>query len=164
MVITLDKVPIPGHRYSFFAECGGPGTRQRDTLCRVPVEQHSAKRLTKGPADGSFVERCPVGTRQRGNFLAECIRRHSAKTSSPSPRRRDGGFSLSSTTWHSVKSVPSAREKVLSKEGFADVLCAEPSLPSVTLGKGFAECDTRQRLCRVFFRLCRVLQTLGKAS
>jgi hypothetical protein len=35
-VITLGKVPIPGHRYSFFAECRGPGTRQRDTLCRVP--------------------------------------------------------------------------------------------------------------------------------
>jgi hypothetical protein len=35
-VITLGKVSIPGHRYSFFAECRGPGTRQRDTLCRVP--------------------------------------------------------------------------------------------------------------------------------
>jgi hypothetical protein len=36
--------------------------------------------------------------------------------------------------------VPSAQEKVLGKEGFADVLCAEPSLPSATLGKAFAEC------------------------
>jgi hypothetical protein len=35
-VITLDKVPIPEHRYSFFVECRGPDTRQRDTLCRVP--------------------------------------------------------------------------------------------------------------------------------
>jgi hypothetical protein len=34
----------------------------------------------------------------------------------------------------------SAREKVLGKEGFADVLYAEPSLPSATLGKSFAEC------------------------
>jgi hypothetical protein len=50
--------------------------------------------------------------------------------------------------------VPSAREKVLGKEGFADVLFAEPSLPSATLGKACAEC---------FFRLCRVLQALGKA-
>jgi hypothetical protein len=40
-------------------------------------------------------------------------------------RRRNGYFSL-----------PSAREKVLGKEGFADTLCAEPSLP----GKVFAEC------------------------
>jgi hypothetical protein len=44
-------------------------------------------------------------------------------------RHRNGRFSL-----------PSAREKVLSKEGFADALFAEPSLPSVTRGKAFAEC------------------------
>jgi hypothetical protein len=36
--------------------------------------------------------------------------------------------------------LPSAREKVLGKEGFADALFAEPSLPSVTFGKAFAEC------------------------
>jgi hypothetical protein len=36
--------------------------------------------------------------------------------------------------------VPSVRQKVLGKEAFADVLFAEPSLPSATLGKGFAEC------------------------
>jgi hypothetical protein len=36
--------------------------------------------------------------------------------------------------------LPSAREKTLGKEGFADALCVEPSLPSATLGKGFAEC------------------------
>jgi hypothetical protein len=35
--------------------------------------------------------------------------------------------------------LPSAREKVLGKEGFADALFAEPSLPSATLGKAFAE-------------------------
>jgi hypothetical protein len=28
----------------------------------------------------------------------------------------------------------------------------------------FAECDTRQSLCRVFSRLCRVLQALGKEA
>jgi hypothetical protein len=55
-------------------------------------------------------------------------------------RRRDGGFSLPSTSWHSAKSLSSAQEKVLGKEGFADALCAEPSLPSATLGKEFAEC------------------------
>jgi hypothetical protein len=37
-------------------------------------------------------------------------------------------------------SLPSAREKVLGKEDFADALCAEHSLPSATLGKVFAEC------------------------
>jgi hypothetical protein len=36
--------------------------------------------------------------------------------------------------------VPSAREKVLGKEAFADVLFVEPSLPSATLGKDFVEC------------------------
>jgi hypothetical protein len=36
--------------------------------------------------------------------------------------------------------LPSAREKALGKEGFADAMCAKPSLPSATLGKAFAEC------------------------
>jgi hypothetical protein len=74
------------------------------------------------------------------NFFAECHQGHSAKTPSPSPRRRDGGFSLPSTAWHSAKSVSSARKKVLDKEGFADVLFAEPSLPNAKLGKACAEC------------------------
>jgi hypothetical protein len=39
-----------------------------------------------------------------------------------------------------IMTLSSAREKVLGKEGFADVLFVEPSLPSVTLGKAFAEC------------------------
>jgi hypothetical protein len=37
-------------------------------------------------------------------------------------------------------SLPSAFCRTLGKEGFADALFAEPSLPSVTLGKAFAEC------------------------
>jgi hypothetical protein len=37
-------------------------------------------------------------------------------------------------------SLPSAREKVLGKEGFVDALFAEPSLPRATLGKAFAVC------------------------
>jgi hypothetical protein len=37
-------------------------------------------------------------------------------------------------------------KKVLGKELFADKIFAECSLPSVTLGKGFAECEiARQR-------------------
>jgi hypothetical protein len=83
----------------------------------------------------------------KSNFFAECHLRHSAKTPSLSPRHRDDDFSLPSTVWHSAKSVSSAREKVLDKEAFADVLFVEPSLLSVTLGKacaeffsGFAEC------------------------
>jgi hypothetical protein len=51
--------------------------------------------------------------------------------------RRNGCFSL-----------PSAREKLLGKDGFADALYVEPSLP----------------ICRVFLRFCRVLRALGKAD
>jgi hypothetical protein len=43
-----------------------------------------------------------------------------------------------SSTWQTT--LPSAREKVLGKDGFADALYAEPSLPSATFGKEFAEC------------------------
>jgi hypothetical protein len=38
------------------------------------------------------------------------------------------------------RGLPSAREKALGKEAFADAVFAEPSLPSVTLDKAFAEC------------------------
>jgi hypothetical protein len=36
--------------------------------------EHSAKKLTKGPTGGLFVECRLVDTRQRGNLFAECIR------------------------------------------------------------------------------------------
>ena len=79
-------------------------------------------------------------TLDKGNYFAECHLGHSAKTPSLSPRRRDGGFSLSSTSWHSTKSLPSVREKVLGKEVFADEMCVKLSLSSATVGKAFAEC------------------------
>jgi hypothetical protein len=146
-VIALGKEPRPGHRYRFFAECGGPGTRQRGRLCRVP---HTA--LGKEPDKWTrWWVLCRVldGRHSaKGNFFAECHLEHSAKMSSPSPHRCDVGFSLPSTPWHSAKSVPSAREKVLGKEAFADVLFVEPSLSSATLGKDFVEC---------FSGFCRVL-------
>jgi hypothetical protein len=37
-------------------------------------------------------------------------------------------------------SLPSVRKKALGKEPFADEIFTECSLPSVTLGKAFAEC------------------------
>jgi len=43
-------------------------------------------------------------------------------------------------TWHSAKALPSARYIALGKEPFADKSYAGGSLPSVTLGKLFAEC------------------------
>jgi hypothetical protein len=69
-------------------------------------------------------------------------------------RRRNGCFSLSSALWHSAKLFAECPRKSTRQRR----LC------QCTLCRAlFAECDTRQRLCRVFLRLCRVLQSLGKA-
>jgi hypothetical protein len=43
--------------------------------------------------------------------------------------------------------LPSARQKVLGKDAVADVQFAERSLPSVTLGKAFAECKIAFAVC-----------------
>jgi hypothetical protein len=63
------------------------------------------------------------------NSLPSAVRQTLGKDSVSITSRRNGCFSL-----------PSAQEKVLDKDGFADALYAEPSLPSATLGKEFAEC------------------------
>jgi hypothetical protein len=82
--IALDKEPRPGHRYRFFAECNGSGTRQRNTFCRVP---HQA--LDKVPDMGTpLADSLSSAVRQtlgKGNSFAECHLGHSAKTLSPSP-------------------------------------------------------------------------------
>jgi hypothetical protein len=137
--IALGKVPVPGHRYSFFTDCGGPSTQQRDKLCRVP-QRALDKEADRGTP---LMDPLPSAGRQtlgKVNIFTECHLRHSAKVPSLSPRLHDDNFSSPSTAWHSAKSVPSAREKVLDKEGFVDVLFAKPSLPSATLGKAYAEC------------------------
>jgi len=56
--------------------------------------------------------------------------------------------SLPSVFGHSATSLPSVRQKTLGKLAFADT--------------GFAECNTRQTLCRVFLGHCRVPPALGK--
>ena len=131
--IALGKEPRPGHRYRFFAECNGSGTRQRNTFCRVPYQA-----LGKVPDMGTpLAVSLSSDVRQtlgKGNSFAECHLGHPAKTPSPSPGAVTAAF------LYRVLPLPSAREKVLGKEGFADALFAEPSLPSVTLGKAFAEC------------------------
>jgi hypothetical protein len=43
--------------------------------------------------------------------------------------------------------LPSDRQKVLGKDVVADVQFAERSLPSVTLGKAFAECKIAFAVC-----------------
>jgi hypothetical protein len=115
-------------RFRFFAECNVCGTRQRGTLCRVP---HVA--LGKEP---------DMRTLPGGSF-AECPRWHSAKTPSPSPVAVTAAFLCRVLPGTRQTSLPSAREKVLGKEGFADALFAEPSLPSVFKALPSAS-DTRQ--------------------
>jgi hypothetical protein len=82
--IALGKEPRPRHRYRFFAECSGSGTRQRSTLCRVPY-----KALDKEPDMGTpLTDSLLSAGRQtlgKGNSFAECHLGHSAKTPSPSP-------------------------------------------------------------------------------
>jgi hypothetical protein len=151
--ITLGKEPRPGHRYKFFAECNVCGTRQRGTLCRVP---HVA--LGKEP---------DMRTLPGGSF-AECPRWHSAKMDSLSSAsgktlgkdavfvtcRRNGRFSLPSAPWHSANIFVECPRKSTRQRRFC----------RCTFYRAFfAECDTRQSLCRVFLRLCRVLWALGKA-
>jgi hypothetical protein len=101
-----------------------PDTRQRSLLCRVP--NRALGTGTSGGAHWTSLCRVPKKTLGKGSVTVTW--------------RRDGDFSLPSAKWHSAKSLPSARQKVLGKEAVADVQFAERSLPSVTLGKAFAEC------------------------
>jgi hypothetical protein len=161
-VITLGKEHRPGYRLRFFAECYVAGTRQRGRLCRV---QHRTlgKEPDMGTLSGGFFAECPKWhsakmdswpsaswkTLGKDDFFAECHQGHSAKPPSSSPSAVTTAFLCRVLSGTRQRGLPSDREKALGKEGFADVL--------------FAECHTRQSLCRVFLRLCRVLQALGKA-
>jgi hypothetical protein len=85
----------------------------------------------------------PSAVRQtlgKGNSFAECRLGHSAKTPSPSPVAVTAAFLCRVLSGTRQTTLPSAREKVLGKDGFADALYVEPSLPSATLDKAFAEC------------------------
>jgi hypothetical protein len=151
--ITLGKEPRPGHRHRFFAECNVADTRQRSTLCRVP-DLALGKEPDMGTLPDGFFTEClrwlsakmdPLPsvagqTFGKDNYFAECPQGHSAKPPSPSPGAVTAAFLCRVLSGTRQTSLPSAREKTLGKEVFADALCAEPSLPSATLGKGFAEC------------------------
>jgi hypothetical protein len=138
---TLGKEPRPGHRYRFFTECNVSDTRQIDTLCQVPYIA-----LGKEPDMGTLP----------GGFFAECSRWHSAKKL-PLPsvirdtrQRRRLRHPVAVTTAFLCR-VP--KKKYSAKKALRCTVC-----------RAFlAECDTRQRLCRVFLKLCRVLRALGKA-
>jgi hypothetical protein len=127
------------------------GKEARFAECRT---KHSAKNLTWGPSLAGSLLSVPRGIRQRLNLCRVLLGRHSAKlTPLPSvildTRQRSRlrhPVAVTATFLCRVlpgtrqTSLPSAREKVLGKEGFADALFVDPSLPSTTLGKGFAEC------------------------
>jgi hypothetical protein len=100
--------------------------------------------LGKVPDMGTpLADSLPSAVRQtldKGNSFAECHLRHSAKTPSPSPVAVTEAFICRVLSGTRQTTLPSARKKVLGKDGFADTLYVEPSLPSATLGKAFAEC------------------------
>jgi hypothetical protein len=140
-VITLGKEPKPGHRYRFFAECNVYGTRQRNMLCRVLYQALGKVRDMGTPSGGFFAECCQADTRQRRR-----LRQPGAVTAAFLCRVLPGTRQTS---------LPSAREKSTQQRR----LCRCTVCRAL-----FAECDTRQSLCRVFLRLCQVLQALGKAG
>jgi hypothetical protein len=120
-----------------FAECN---TRQRGSLPSVKTIA-----LGKEPRPEHryrfFAECNACDTRQRGTLCRVLLGRHSAKTPSPSP------VAVTDTFLYRV--LPGTRQRRL----YRCIVCRA----------FFVECHTRQSLCRVFFRLCRVLRALGKA-
>ena len=108
-----------------FAECLVHSTRQNWAHCRVPTPWYSAK---------NFLEK---------NKKIFCRAPDTSPLGKGDVRR---AVSVRSTflcrvlTWHSAKALPSVRYIALGKEPFADKSYAGGSLPSVTLGKLFAEC------------------------
>jgi hypothetical protein len=159
--MALDKEGNLGTGEAIFAECCCQGTRQRDwqrgpledslpsaspldtrqksLFCRVPT-----RALGTGTGGGAHWTRLCRGpleqTLGKISFFAECQRRHSAKDPSPSLGAVTVTFLCRVSNGTRQNSLPSARQKVLGKEVVADVQFAERSLPSVTLGKAFAEC------------------------
>jgi hypothetical protein len=104
--------------------------------CRT---EHSAKSLTWGPSLAGSLPSAAGHTLGKYNSFAEC--------------HRNGCFSLPSALWHSANLFAECPRKSTRQRR----LCR------CTVCRGFfAECHTRQRLCRVFLRLHRVLQALGK--
>jgi hypothetical protein len=131
--------------------------------CRT---EHSAKSLTWGPSLAGSLPSVPTGTRQRRRLCRVLPERHSAKISFlPSVtvdtrqsrrlrhRRRNGRFSLPSALWHSANIFAECPRKSNRQR----------SICRCTVCRAFfAECYTRQSLCRVFLKLRRVLPALGE--
>jgi hypothetical protein len=150
--IPLGKKPRPEHQYKFFVECSGSGTRQRSTLCRVPY-QAFGKVPDMGTSLADSLLSAVRHTLGKGNFFAECCLGHSAKTPSPSPIAVTDAFLCRVLSGTRQTTLSSARKKY----------SAKTVLPMHCMPSPFVECDIRQSVCRVFLRLYRVFQALGKA-
>ena len=151
MTMTLGKAGNLGHEAS--------------QLCRVPWARHSAKKIKKK----RFAECLPTALgkenpKNRKQALPSARCRHSTKhlkkikntflcrvpTRGTRQRGRHGGFSLPSAVVALGKSFAECptcgtRQRSLCREGICRQL--------------FAECSTRQRLCRVQSLLCRTRQS-----
>jgi hypothetical protein len=149
--ISLGKEPRPGHQYRFFAECSGPGTRQRGTLCRVPY-----KALGKEPDMGTrrrILCRVLAGRHStKSNFFAECPLEHSAKRRLRHPGTVTAAFlcRVLSATRQSLYRVPEKKysaKKPLPMYCSLSPLCrvrhSTKTLPSVFQALPSAS-DTRQ--------------------
>jgi hypothetical protein len=138
-VITLGKEQKPGHRFRDFAECFVAGTRQRGRLCRVP-HRALGKEPDMGTLPGGLFAECPGGHSAKMYSLPIVIRDTRQRHRLRHPVALTATFLCRVLPGTRQTSLPSAREKVLGKESFADALFVEPSLPSATLTKALAEC------------------------
>ena len=117
-------------------------------VCRVPGSSTRQSSHVAGPWRGHFAE-CQTWTLGKVSNFAECLPLGTRQRCRPGSRH--------------VAPMPSAKAlgKVFAECPKSDTrqsqLCRE-NLCRVS----FAECYTRQRLCRVRSVLCRVLLTLGK--
>jgi hypothetical protein len=153
MTMTLGKEHRPGHRLRFFAEFYVAGTRQRGHLCRVP-HRTLGKEPDMGTLPGGFFAECPTRHSAKMGFLPSAARKTLGKAAVSVTRRRNGRFSLPSAVWHSAKIFAECPRKS----------SRQRRLCRCTVRRAFfAECNTRQSICRVFSRLRRVLQALDKA-
>ena len=103
--------------------------------------------------EGGFAECCQEDTRQR-YLRCRVSPLTLGKAAVSVTRRRNGRFSLPSAPWHSANLFAECPRKSTRQRR----LCR-----CTVCRAFFAECYTRQSLCRVFLRLRRVLPALGEA-
>jgi hypothetical protein len=124
--------------FSHFAECNGHDTRQSDNmLCREPRSRHSAKMACLPSV-------LPVALGTDATF-AECL-----------------------IHWRSAKRRPLPSVRLALGKAFAEcpIKCTRQRglCRQIFYRAPFAECSTRQSLCRVYIVLCRVPEALGKEA